>query len=303
MNERKRMNKEFFIKDQSGRELIGNSWIIDNPIANIVIAHGMAEYSMRYDRFAKYLNSKGYNVYMLDHIGHGKNQYLGQGVWPKNGFNLCVDNLDKVILSIEKDKLPIYLMGHSMGSFMVQFFIENYHHESIKKVVLIGSSGPQFVYKLGGMVAKIHAIGKDGTKRSPFLNNLAFSSYNKKIKNKKSNYDWVVANQEALEKYIADPECGFIPSINFFQSFLGNLAKLHKEKNIEKIDKNKPVLLVAGIEDPVGNYGKAVKKLHDIYQKVGIPVEIILYENMRHEILNEIDCEKVYQDITNFIKK
>lgn len=297
------MFKEFTITSKDEQVLKGNSWIIENPIGMVVIAHGMAEHSLRYEPFALFLNSNGYNVYMVDHIGHGKNQYLGQGVWPRHGFDDCVDNLNVLIDSLKEYCLPTYLMGHSMGSFISQAYMERYNPTHLKKVVLIGSSGPQAIYKLGSIVTKLHAIGKDGTKRSPFLNRITFSSYNKKIDNPKTEFDWVCANEKELEKYIKDDDCGFVPTINFFVSFTENLAKLHKKKNLLKINKERPILLVAGKEDPVGQYAKGVEKLNKIYKKLGIDSDMIIYPNMRHEILNEVNNKDVYMDILNFIKK
>lgn len=296
--------KEFTIKSITGRTLKGNSWLTEQEVkGNIVIAHGMAEHSMRYAPFAEFLNAHGYNVYMVDHIGHGKNQYNGRGVWSRHGFDKCVANLNIVVESTHDQTVPTYVMGHSMGSFMTQAFMERYRHEFVKKIVLIGTSGPQGMFRSGAVFAKIHAFGKDGTKPSKFMNRMSFASYNKRIPEKKTEFDWVCANEEELQKYIDDPDCGFVPSVNFFVSFTENLAKLHTKENISRIDKKTPVLLVAGKEDPVGRYGKAVARLKEIYQKAGIPTEMILYEGMRHEILNEKERSTVYRDILAFIEK
>lgn len=290
------------LTSRTGHELNGYLWQSDNPKANIVIAHGMVEHSLRYDEFNLFLNRNGYNVYMFDHIGHGENMYLGKGVWPKDGFNECVDNIDSVIKLAKENSLPTILIGHSMGSFMVQSYIQRYQDESIKKVVLIGSSGPETLYKLGAFVAKIVGLFGNKTKPSKFMNNMSFASYNNKTE-KRTAFDWLSTDEAQVDKYIQDDNCGYIPSLQFFICFTGGLASLHKKEGLRKIRQDVPILIIAGKDDPVGNYGKSLDKLKKLYDSYGIENEIILYENMRHEILNEKDNLKVYKDILNYINK
>ena len=294
--------QEFELMSRTNNKLIGYCWPSDNPIGNVIIAHGMVEHSLRYDDFNKFLNKAGYNVFMVDHIGHGKNQYLGKGVWPKDGFNECVDNIDVVIKHAKENGLPCVLIGHSMGSFMVQTYIQKYQDEAIKKVVLIGSSGPQGLYKLGAFVAKCVGIFANKTKPSKFMNSMSFASYNNKTQ-KRTAFDWLSTDDEQVDKYIQDEECGYIPSLQFFICFTDGLSKLHKKEGLAKINKEVPILIIAGKEDPVGNYGKSLEDLKKLYDKYGIVNELVLYDNMRHEILNEKEKEKPYNAILEFIKK
>ena len=294
---------EINIKSSTGRNVICNYWACSNPKGLVVIAHGMAEHGLRYGHFANYLNQNKYDVYMLDHIGHGKNKYHGRGIWSRHGFDKCVANIKVLIDLLKEKKLPLYLMGNSMGSFMVQKYISTYDTTNIEKIVLIGSSGPQGLYKMGSFVAKLHAIGKDKKAPSKFLNKLCFSSYNNKITPQRTEFDWLTRDEAIVDKYIQDPDCGFIPSVNFFVSFTENLASLHSSKNLKKIRKDMPILLIAGDADPVSNYGKTLIKLNKIYNRRKIINELILYKDYRHEILNEIGKERVYSDILYFINK
>ena len=294
--------EKFKIISRSSNELIGYFWPSLNPKGNVVIAHGMVEHSLCYDDFNKYLNENGYNVFMLDHIGHGQNKYLGKGVWPKDGFDECVDNIDKVIKKAKENGLPVVLMGHSMGSFMVQQYIQNYQDESINKVVLIGSSGPQAVYGLGAMVANICGLFGKKDEPSKFLNDLAFSSYNNKTQ-KRTSFDWLSTDEKQVDKYIEDDDCGYVPSLQFFICFMNALKDLHTKQGFEKIDKTKPILLIAGKEDPVGNYGETLIELNKLYNQYGIENTLKLYDGMRHEILNEVDNKIVYKDILDFINE
>lgn len=290
------------LQSRTNNTLNGYLWRSDKPKANVVIAHGMVEHSLRYDEFNLFLNRNGYNVYMFDHIGHGANMYLGKGVWPKDGFNACVDNIDSVIKLAKENSLPTILIGHSMGSFMVQSYIQRYKDDSIRKVVLIGSSGPETLYKLGAFVAKVIGVFGNKTKPSKFMNTMSFASYNNKTE-KRTAFDWLSSDETQVDKYVNDENCGYIPSLQFFICFTSALANLHKKDGLAKISQDVPILIIAGKDDPVGNYGKSLEKLKKLYDSYDIENELILYENMRHEILNEKDNVKVYNDILDFIKK
>ena len=294
------------ITNRNGESIYGNKWLNKKSTNKcVVIVHGMSEYSFRYNEFAEFLNKAGYDVYALDHLGHGLNcpDKVGLGIWPKDGFSECINNFVDLITSLQKDGNEVYVFAHSMGSFMGQAFMERYPG-LVKKIVLCGSSGPQGVHKMGKIVATLHLIGKDPNKPCKFMNGLAFSSYNSKIKNPKSPNSWLSWNEENVKKYDADEYCGFIQSRGFFKSFMGDgIASAHKKSNMEKIDRNQKVLLIVGQDDPVGNYSKAVSKLHSIYKKMGIDSSLIIYPHMRHEILNEDKKLDVMNDVLKFLEK
>lgn len=292
--------------NRNNEKIFGNKWLVDKgkSKAAIVLVHGMTEYSFRYNEYACFLNEFGYDVYALDHLGHGKNCLNSKmlGVWPKNGFDQCVDNFADLIIDLQRKGNEVFVFAHSMGSFMGQAFMERYPGR-VKKIILCGSSGPQFIHKAGRIVISLHALGKDGNKPSNFINNMAFGSYLSKI-NPKSKNAWLSWNEENVEKYNNDAYCGFIPSINFFKSFMADgIHDVHKMKNIEKIDKNQKVLLIVGQDDPVGNYSKSLVKLNRIYRKLGIESNLIIYPKMRHEILNEDKKMDVMNDTLKFYEK
>lgn len=295
------------IKGCNNQIIRGNKWLIDGGIhKTIVLVHGMNEYSFRYNEFSLFLNENGYDVFALDHLGHGLNvsdpkQLL---VWPKNGFKDCVENINILINKLKQEGREIYVFAHSMGSFMGQCLIENYP-DCTKKIVLCGTSGPQpFIHKVGALLTRFHRlITINNEKPSHFLNFIAFASYNSKIKNKRTSSDWLSVNETNVDNYIKDPMCGAIPSRNFFASFIGSIPALHKKKNIAKINKDLEVLFIVGDKDPVGNYTKSIKKLQNLYIGNNISSQLIIYKNMRHEILNEDGHEKIFSDILNFYDK
>lgn len=298
-------HSNYELVNRQGMTIYGNKWISEkkNVKGTIVIVHGMSEYSFRYDEFARFLNEHGYDVFALDHLGHGLNckDKKKLGIWPSDGFDICVNNVADEVDSLQKEGREVFVFGHSMGSFVTQAFMERYPGK-VKKIILCGSSGPQGAYKAGALVAKIHASRKP-FEPSSFMTNMSFGSYLKKVEHVRTPYDWLSYNEANVDKYIDDPYCGFVQCRMFFKSFIGNLAKLHKAKNIKKIDSNQKVLMIVGQDDPVGGYASTLKKLNSIYHKHGIDSNLIIYPHMRHEILNEDKKSDVMNDVLSFIEK
>ena len=299
------MHSVFEMKGCNDQIVKGNQWIVSEEAKQaVVLSHGMNEYTYRYNDFALFLNSQGINVYGLDHIGHGLNVENTEDLlkWPKNGFTICVDNLALLINKLKEEGKEVILFAHSMGSFMGQSLIERYPG-IVEKVVLCGTSGPSPLYVFGAGLCKFHAfITGNGMKKSNFLNKVSFASYNARVKEKRTEFDWLSANNENVDKYIADPYCGNVPSRNFFASFIGSIPNIFKKKNLNKIDIYSKVLFIVGSDDPVGGYVKSIKKLQRLYTNRKISSSLIVYKGMRHEILNEDDKEVVYNDVIKFIK-
>lgn len=299
------MHSVFEMKGSNGQVVKGNKWIVSEEVKQVVVlSHGMNEYTYRYNDFALYLNDNDINVMGLDHIGHGLNVDNTEDLlkWPKNGFDICVDNLALLIKKLKEEGKEVILFAHSMGSFMGQSLIERYPG-IVEKVILCGTSGPSPLFGFGSALCKFHTfITGNGMKKSYFLNKVSFASYNSKVKEKRTEFDWLSVNKENVDKYIADPYCGNVPSRNFFASFIGSIPKIFKKKNLNKIDIYSKVLFIVGSDDPVGGYVKSIKKLQRLYTNRKISSSLIIYPGMRHEILNEDDKEIVYKDVLKFIK-
>ncbi len=284
----------------------GLAWIIDKPIANVVIATGMEEHSGRYDDFAKFLNKNGYNVYCLDFYGQGQNVTKGGeklGCVPRSAFRKYVTTLYEMILKIKVSTLPVYLFGHSMGSFHVQDYIQRYGAH-IDKAVLSGTNGKDILSKMGFWISKLVVTKKNYNNPSKFLASLAIGAYQKSVKDRKYDSDWISHDEEIVRKYEEDQLSGKGSSNGFYFEMLKGINRLPKKQFILKIPHRLPILLIAGDQDPVGHYGKGVLKLEKAYRKVGlIDVQTIIYEGKRHEVLNEFGRDKVYDDVLAFLKK
>lgn len=290
--------EELSFRNHYGDTLYGNKWVIDNPQKILIIVTGMAEHSARYDDFAKFLNTNGIAVYSLDHYGQGKNN---GDMNPGKDYFFKMQETVKEFAAILKEQfdLPLYLLAHSMGSFVTQGYIEKYSN-TIDKVVIMGTNGPTPLFKMGKALTSICVTKKNYNEKAGFLHSLSLGAYEKTVKGEASQNAWISYNKDNVTKYDADPLCGVKPTNGFYKEFMKGLASIQNPKNVSKIRKDLPILLIAGKDDPVGNNGKGVTKLLKLYSKYNLNVQMILYENMKHEILNEKDNLKVYKDILNF---
>ena len=299
--------KPISIKTVNGDILFGFAWENEKPEGVVVIATGMEEASYRYDDFAKFLNKNGFNVYCIDHYGQGESvvDESQLGIVPRSFFSKCVRVLDDVAKKYAIKDKPLIIFGHSMGSFMVQDFIQRYNKRPTKAVIM-GTNGPnaKVLFSMGYPLARLVAKLRGENRKAKFLAGMAVGAYSKSVKDRKTPLDWLSYNEENVQKYIADPKCGYGSSNGFYRELLKGNHRLYKKKFLEKINKELPILVIAGKDDPVGAYGKGPTSLVNLYHKLGVKnAELKLYDHMRHEILNEDDKLKVYNDILEFLKK
>ena len=186
-----------------------------------------------------------------------------------------------------------------MGSFVTQGFIEKYSRV-IDKVVLCGTNGPNPLVKFGYLYTKIFINSYNYNKTAGFIHSLSIGAYEKSVKERRSNNDWISYNRENVDRYDKDEFSGYRPTNGFYKEFMKGLVSIQKKKNVASISQNLPILIIGGSDDAVGNFGKGLEKLASLYKRYNLNVKLIIYENMRHEILNEKDNLKVYNDILNF---
>ncbi len=297
----------FQINLPGGQVLRGQHWPVQNAKANYTMITGMQEYALRYDPLAQYLNSRGINVWILDAFGQGTNAPEESDLqkWPKDAFKLTVDAIDMMNALARQNGLPVTQGGHSMGSFMTQSRLERYPHSSDKTLIIGTNGGQAGLMGFGAFVARIHVRKGNRDKPAKFLTKLGVGSYNRTIKNARTNLDWLSYDEQNVDNYIADPYLGHMPTNGFWKEFLSGMAQIWKPKNMKKIAKDEKIYITAGEEDPVGQNGKGCKWLLNTYKnKLGIKdVEMKLYPKMRHEIHNEADKDKVWKDWADYILK
>ena len=302
------MRENFKFADSEGVELNVYKWSPEGEVLGVVqISHGMTENILRYDEFAKYLNNKGFIVYGHDHRGHGltakSKDELGY-IADNEGFDWLVRDLYELMMMIKEENkgLPIYLFGHSMGSFVSQRFVE-LHGKEIDGLILSGSNGePTKLAPIGIFLSnmEIKIFGRKHT--SKMMDKLSFGDFNKKFKPNRTPYDWLCSVDSEVDKYIANEYCGFVCSASFYYDLLRGLRAIHKDENFSSIPKDLPIYILAGDMDHVGFFGKGIVNLYDKLKLTGVKdVEYKLYKNKRHEILNEDNKLEVMNDISTWL--
>lgn len=307
------MKETIRIKSSDGcTKLNGYIWRPEEkePKAILQIVHGMVEHIDRYDEFAKRLTKKGYLVVGYDHLGHGGSvvEESDYGYFAKKeGHRLLIKDIRRLYkkMKMTYPETPYFLMGHSMGSFLVRRYLTIYGGEGLDGAIIMGTGRQKFPVALFGVgVAELLKKWKGDRYRSKWINQLAFGGYNRKFDSPKTDSDWLSRDEEQVKKYCDDSRCQFIFTVSAYQDLFRVLCEIEKKGNLKRMRKDLPILLIAGQEDPVGDFGKAVKKLYNQYQKLGIKdVELKLYAEDRHEILNELDRECVYQDLYYWMEK
>jgi len=277
------------------------------PRAVVLIVHGMAEHAGRYDRLATALNKEGYEVVAPDLRGHGKS--IADPDYPglfatNDGWNKAIGDI-KAISSLVKQQSPgkpVILLGHSMGSFMAQrLMIEQ--GADYAGVILSGTNGPVgFLRSIGAIIARIEVLRCGTENPSGLLTSMSFGAYNKPYDPPRTEFDWLSRDEAEVDKYVADPLCGFAVSTSLWRDFLDGLGELHRPKDVSRVPKYLPIFVVSGTRDPVGGYAKGVQKLLDLYASSGLAkVSHKFYEGARHEIFNETNRDEVTSDIVEWL--
>jgi alpha-beta hydrolase superfamily lysophospholipase len=274
----------------------------------IQFVHGMAEYFERYEGFARYMTDRGIIVTGSDHLGHGKS--IGEDGIP--GYFCKQDPATVVVRDVHRLKkitqelypgVPYVILGHSMGSFILRNYMCRYG-SGISGAVIMGTGMPPMtVIRVGKIIAGVERLFFGDKHVSRLLDRLCFKKYNKCIEHPATEMDWLSRNVENVEWYIKDPMCGFIFTVNGFRTMFELLARTHRKQELRKIPKDMPILIMSGEEDPVGDYGKGVRRTFDSMKEAGVvDITIKVYAKDRHELLNETDRTAVMQDIYDWLK-
>lgn len=276
-----------------------------NPKSNVLVVHGMQEHKERYEGFASFLQEHGYNVVTSDLRGHGNNAPKLSHIADKDGDKLIIQDQKKITEYIEEQfpNLPIYILAHSMGTMITRVLLQS-DSKKYKKVALSGYVNPN---PLGGVaVALGNIVGafKKPDGHSKLLTSLAVGPFAKSVKDRKTDLDWLSYNEENVQRYIESPLCGIEFTVGSYKALFQFMNKMGKPKLFNEVNKELPFLLISGKDDPCTGGEKGRKASYDALVKAGFNnIEVITLDNMRHEILQEKEKEKVYNDILNFFEK
>ena len=275
----------------------------EKPKAIVQISHGMAEHKERYYDFMNYLAKNGYICVIHDHRGHGAsvNNNNDLGYFYSEDINYIVDDLYQVTKYIkEKYKnLDVILFSHSMGTLVARNYLKKYD-DKISKVILCGPPTENKLSGLGLRIAKILKPFYSKNKPNKILNKMTFGNYNKNLN---IENEWICSNVDIVKKYNEDELCGYIFTTNGFINLFKLMKKAFESKDWNVKNKNLKWFIIAGKEDPVIQNEAKFNDLFKFIKSIGYKdVTSKLYENMRHEILNEKNNIEVYEDIVKWIK-
>lgn len=277
------------------------------PIGVLQIVHGMAEYIDRYDNFAKYMTEHGFNVIGHDHLGHGHSvsDERDYGFFAEeNGDKIIIEDMHSVTqYAREKwEELPNFILGHSMGSFCLRQYLTKYSNDVFGAIIMGTGWIPSAAALLGKTIATNTCKSKGSHTVNPLLIKLTLEPYNKPFAPARTNCDWLSRDEKQVDLYVNDKLCGFDFTAGAYKDFFTILEKIAKNRQLIGMRKSLPILITSGSVDPVGGK-KACEKLNAQYKRCGIDdVTLKLWENDRHEILNELDKSYVYQYIYNWLK-
>ncbi|SDW19089.1 Lysophospholipase, alpha-beta hydrolase superfamily [Kandleria vitulina] len=298
------IKNEFYFQSSDHLHLIhAIEWIPSEVKAVLQIAHGMIDHIDRYDRLATYLCQRGIYVVGNDHLGHGLS-VLDESEWGSfpntKGYEYVVEDLHKLRTSIKKKypDVPYFMMGHSMGSFLMRLYIAR-HKEGLAGCVLMGTGlTPSALLSTGKRLCQSMALVKGWQYRSAQVETLSFKNYNSHIAYPATKHDWLSNNEEEVMKYENDPMTSYTFTLNGYYNLFSLIQLIQKKKTIKQIPKTLPILLISGANDPVGQYGKGVTALYMIYRQAGFKdVKMKLYRHGRHEIFNDLEHEESDEDI------
>jgi len=303
--------KEFIETASDGIELVCYKNIPKKPKAALLILHGSIEHGQRYFDLGEYLVKNDIAVYTFDQRGHGQTAVNDDDVayfsdQPKGWFQSVADIKQIVdMVKEENPNVPLTIFGHSMGSFLLRTFIAM-HPDAQGKAIASGTADTAKALTAFGRLLCWVIAGTKGRKyRSEMVHGLVYGALNSRVKNPRTSYDFITTDEKIVDQYIADPRCGNLVTVEYAQEMLRGIAFNSKKSTYEMVNKALPLFIVSGENDPVAGVKRAdLNRVINGYKKANLKkLEVKIYPNMRHEIVNEIERQIVYDDIKNYILK
>jgi len=302
--------EQFTFTGRDSATLYAYAFLPPSPPKGVLqIAHGMAEHGARYADFAAYLNEAGWAVFVNDHRGHGATaEHSGKPGYfaDQDGWELVVSDIHELNCQIRQrfPALPVYLLGHSMGSLLARSYGQRYG-DGLAGLILSSTtlSNPTLIVS-ARLISQLLSFLFGPTEPSHFLHNLTFNPFIRSVSPHRTNYDWLSRNDQVVDDYMADPWCGGVFTARFFTDLADGLADISKRDAATRIPKDLPILIISGTKDPMSHFGRDTQGLAQMLRVAGLKeVSCHLYEGGRHEMLNEINKQEVYRDLLTWIEK
>lgn len=279
------------------------------PVCVVQIIHGMAEYIERYEDFAGFLTGQGCVVTGNDHLGHGKS--VGED--KLYGYFCEQDPATVLVRDVHRLKkmtqqvypgLPYVIIGHSMGSFILRNYLTMYGTGITGAVIMGTGYRTMSSIRAARFAVDFQKLFLGARHVSKFSDKVSFGSYNKRIPDAKTAFDWLCKDAESVQRYIDDPLCGYVFTLNGFQTLTELIMRANDPKRLQKIPADLPLMVISGDADPLGEYGEGIPKVCEALRSAGVKdVEMHLCEGGRHELLNEPERAQIMEEILTWIRK
>lgn len=303
-----------FLSNDRKTKIHAVKWTSEKGDMDVIlqITHGMVEFIERYAPFAEFLTEHGYMVVGHDHIGHGESVSSKEDFGffcEENPSDILVEDMHKLRLIIQEEypNTPYFMLGHSMGSFMLRKYLGKYQ-ENLNGAIIMGTGFiPQKTTALAQKLAHFIAKIRGSHYRSRLIENLSFGGATYKAFDMTGEHpekSWLTKDVEIVKDYYNEPKSSFMFTVN---GYIGLFEAVHyacNQENVNRYSKDIPIFVVSGKDDPVGDMGAGIMKTYHMLENAGIlDIDYKLYENDRHEILNETDREVIFQDLLNWMEK
>lgn len=299
-------NFQFSLNDGAGACL--HRWLPQGkPIASVQIIHGMAEHGARYARLAAALTAAGYAVYAQDLPGHGRSVRSADelGHFPQ-GWHGVLRAINEVRGLVEREQpdTPLFMLGHSMGSFLLQDYVIE-HGAGLSGAIFSATSGDLGPLRaVGHALMRLEALWYGTQHASALADTLTFKDFNRKFRPNRTEFDWLSRDNAEVDLYVADPLCGFRCGAGLWVELLSACGRLTEPQRLGRIPQGLPLLIIGGDHDSATRGEKGPRALERHYRKVQLrDVTARIYEGARHELLNETCRDQVTADLLGWLKE
>ncbi len=284
-------------------------WLPEGPPRGVVqLVHGISEHMGRYDDFARFLTGHGFAVCGHDHLGHGRTArgpeeygFLGE----RDGWEHLTQDVRALRVRMGEvfDGVPYFLLGHSMGSFVARTYLIRWPG-TVDGCILSGTGQEKApLVAFGKVVSSLLCALRGPNTRSALVTSLSLGAYNRQFRPNRTPNDWISRDEAVVDAYNADPLCRFVPTVGMFRDMMGGLQFIGSPANVKRMDPNTPILFFSGDRDPVGSNGAGVRRVAELFREAGVKdLTLTLYPEGRHEMLNELNRQAVYQDVLAWLE-